>query len=50
MSEVECPYCHKDFEIDHDDGRHYNDNYYESQATGQHYVASSKKVIEVDKL
>lgn len=23
--EIECPYCHKDFEVNTDDGTHYND-------------------------
>lgn len=23
--DIECPYCHKDFEVDTDDGRHYGD-------------------------
>jgi sarcosine oxidase delta subunit len=25
MDEVECPYCGEDFEINHDDGQHYED-------------------------
>jgi hypothetical protein len=30
MDEVECPYCDKSFEVQHDDGQHYSDGESES--------------------